>query len=158
VFTEQPWSTPTYVPPRCAQNCALRRYVHVLLLVANVILKFGVCRFPNDFAACNHRYSGLVHTLSPLRQGFSPMVSSAPAWSCHQHQLERLLLGFLDLFSRVCRARRGLIRKYDLFMCRRCFSQYATQIGFQKVTWSGIIFLVTHCMTLRRPHSLSCRC
>ncbi|OAO14462.1 40S ribosomal protein S29 [Blastocystis sp. ATCC 50177/Nand II] len=35
--------------------------------------------------------------------------------------------------SRCCRAcgnRRGLIRKYDLFLCRRCFREQAPKIGF----------------------------
>ncbi|KAI5171470.1 small subunit ribosomal protein S29e [Nematocida sp. LUAm3] len=38
--------------------------------------------------------------------------------------------------SRECRScfnHRGLIRKYDLFMCRRCFREYALDIGFQKI-------------------------
>ena len=33
---------------------------------------------------------------------------------------------------RVCSARIGLIRKYHLFICRRCFREYATDIGFIK--------------------------
>ena len=37
------------------------------------------------------------------------------------------------LHSRVCAARRGLIRKYHLYMCRRCFREKAVQIGFKKV-------------------------
>ncbi|KAM7457660.1 hypothetical protein BLSTO_01581 [Blastocystis sp. subtype 1] len=38
--------------------------------------------------------------------------------------------------SRCCRAcgnRRGLIRKYDLFLCRRCFREQAPKIGFVHV-------------------------
>lgn len=34
---------------------------------------------------------------------------------------------------RVCHTTRGLIRKYHLDMCRRCFRERATQIGFVKV-------------------------
>ena len=34
--------------------------------------------------------------------------------------------------SRVCNSRRGLIRKYGLDMCRRCFREYAIDIGFVK--------------------------
>ena len=34
--------------------------------------------------------------------------------------------------SRVCNGKRGLIRKYGLDMCRRCFREYATNIGFVK--------------------------
>jgi len=37
-------------------------------------------------------------------------------------------------FSRVCNNTRGLIRKYHLDMCRRCFREYATDIGFRKVS------------------------
>jgi small subunit ribosomal protein S29e len=36
--------------------------------------------------------------------------------------------------SRSCRAcftHRGLIRKYDLMICRRCFREYAGDIGFR---------------------------
>ncbi|DAZ93033.1 TPA: hypothetical protein N0F65_012991 [Lagenidium giganteum] len=33
---------------------------------------------------------------------------------------------------RVCHTTRGLIRKYSLNMCRRCFRERATQIGFVK--------------------------
>lgn len=38
--------------------------------------------------------------------------------------------------SRSCRAcfnHRGLIRKYDLYLCRRCFREYAGDIGFKKL-------------------------
>lgn len=35
--------------------------------------------------------------------------------------------------SRVCTARCGLIRKYHLFVCRRCFRERAAQIGFLKL-------------------------
>lgn len=35
--------------------------------------------------------------------------------------------------SRVCFNHHGLIRKYGLNICRRCFRQYAKDIGFQKV-------------------------
>ncbi|CAH3134431.1 unnamed protein product [Pocillopora meandrina] len=34
---------------------------------------------------------------------------------------------------RVCFNHHGLIRKYGLNICRRCFRQYAKDIGFQKV-------------------------
>lgn len=32
--------------------------------------------------------------------------------------------------SRACGNRRGLIRKYDLMLCRRCFREQAPKIGF----------------------------
>ncbi|VDO47940.1 unnamed protein product [Onchocerca flexuosa] len=35
-------------------------------------------------------------------------------------------------FSRVCSNHHGLIRKYGLNMCRRCFREYASDIGFKK--------------------------
>ena len=40
-----------------------------------------------------------------------------------------LLLGYL-ISSRACGNRRGLIRKYDLMLCRRCFREQAPKIGF----------------------------
>ncbi|GJQ08359.1 hypothetical protein GpartN1_g3296.t1 [Galdieria partita] len=33
---------------------------------------------------------------------------------------------------RVCSARSGLIRKYGLNLCRRCFREQAKYIGFEK--------------------------
>ncbi|RVD93275.1 40S ribosomal S29 [Tubulinosema ratisbonensis] len=34
---------------------------------------------------------------------------------------------------RSCFTYRGLIRKYELNMCRRCFREYADKIGFKKL-------------------------
>ena len=34
---------------------------------------------------------------------------------------------------RVCAHQAGLIRKYDINMCRQCFREYAKDIGFLKV-------------------------
>ena len=34
---------------------------------------------------------------------------------------------------RRCNAHKGLIRKYGLDLCRRCFREKATEIGFQKL-------------------------
>ncbi|KAF7728089.1 40S ribosomal protein S29 [Apophysomyces ossiformis] len=34
---------------------------------------------------------------------------------------------------RVCAHRAGLIRKYNLNICRQCFREYANDIGFHKV-------------------------
>ncbi|KAK4534294.1 hypothetical protein CDCA_CDCA01G0319 [Cyanidium caldarium] len=34
---------------------------------------------------------------------------------------------------RVCTARQGLIRKYGLNLCRRCFREQAEKIGFEKL-------------------------
>jgi len=35
---------------------------------------------------------------------------------------------------RICAARQGLIRKYGLNVCRRCFRERAGDIGFKKVS------------------------
>lgn len=44
--------------------------------------------------------------------------------------------------SRVCGNRQGLIRKYELMMCRQCFRERANQIGFQKVNYPPTKMLV----------------
>ena len=45
-----------------------------------------------------------------------------------------ILFIYLFIFwSRVCANHHGIIRKYGLNMCRRCFRQYAGDIGFKKV-------------------------
>ncbi len=33
---------------------------------------------------------------------------------------------------RICGTTRGLIRKYELYICRRCFRERAEEIGFFK--------------------------
>ncbi|MDP3742683.1 MAG: 30S ribosomal protein S14 [Candidatus Micrarchaeota archaeon] len=33
---------------------------------------------------------------------------------------------------RFCATARGLIRKYQLYVCRRCFREKAEEIGFKK--------------------------
>jgi len=33
---------------------------------------------------------------------------------------------------RVCRGNAGLIRKYNLYVCRRCFKDIAEKMGFKK--------------------------
>jgi len=33
---------------------------------------------------------------------------------------------------RICGNRRALIRKYDLYICRRCFREVGEQLGFRK--------------------------
>jgi len=37
--------------------------------------------------------------------------------------------------GRACGNRRGLIRKYDLMLCRRCFREQAPKIGFIHVIY-----------------------
>jgi len=34
---------------------------------------------------------------------------------------------------RFCEAKRGLIRKYNLYICRRCFNDFAGELGFKKL-------------------------
>jgi small subunit ribosomal protein S29e len=34
---------------------------------------------------------------------------------------------------RFCGTQRGLIRKYNLYICRRCFKDYAKDLGFKKL-------------------------
>lgn len=38
---------------------------------------------------------------------------------------------------RVCNTTHGLIRKYGLMTCRRCFRENANMIGFHKYRWSA---------------------
>ncbi|RLG69670.1 MAG: 30S ribosomal protein S14 [Candidatus Iainarchaeum archaeon] len=33
---------------------------------------------------------------------------------------------------RICKNNKGLIRKYGLMICRRCFKDYAEKLGFKK--------------------------
>ncbi len=33
---------------------------------------------------------------------------------------------------RFCGTQKGLIRKYNLYICRRCFKDYAEKLGFRK--------------------------
>ena len=33
---------------------------------------------------------------------------------------------------RFCGTQNGLIRKYNLYICRRCFNDYAEELGFKK--------------------------
>ncbi|GKT84980.1 40S ribosomal protein S29 [Colletotrichum tofieldiae] len=42
------------------------------------------------------------------------------------------VLTFFPLPSRVCKHTAGLIRKYDLNLCRQCFREKAKDIGFNK--------------------------
>ncbi|KAJ5344537.1 hypothetical protein N7452_002541 [Penicillium brevicompactum] len=44
---------------------------------------------------------------------------------------------------RVCSHRAGLIRKYGMNICRQCFREKSTDIGFNKVRSYSIIHLST---------------
>lgn len=35
---------------------------------------------------------------------------------------------------RRCGRKQGLIRKYDIYLCRQCFREIARNIGFEKYT------------------------
>ncbi|KAJ3458504.1 hypothetical protein MRS44_012613 [Fusarium solani] len=50
-------------------------------------------------------------------------------------RLERKYADILSLCSRVCKHKAGLIRKYDLNLCRQCFREKAKDIGFNKVSF-----------------------
>lgn len=61
--------------------------------------------------------------------------------------------------SRVCTHKAGLIRKYGLNICRQCFREKSSDIGFAKVTIFPSLFLPsrllhhnlqTPCITNRR--------
>ncbi|WAR19475.1 RS29-like protein [Mya arenaria] len=47
------------------------------------------------------------------------------------------------MLNRVCKNTHGLIRKYGLNMCRRCFREYAADIGFRK-SFSPIGVVLPH--------------
>lgn len=47
-----------------------------------------------------------------------------------QKTIERKKFGKGSRSCRACFTYRGLIRKYDLMLCRRCFREYADKIGF----------------------------
>jgi small subunit ribosomal protein S14 len=34
---------------------------------------------------------------------------------------------------RFCGTQKGLIRKYNLYICRRCFNDHAEELGFKKL-------------------------
>ena len=42
-------------------------------------------------------------------------------------------------YSRVCAHKAGLIRKYGLNVCRQCFREKSTDIGFIKVRTFGVL-------------------
>ncbi|EPR79109.1 40S ribosomal protein S29 [Spraguea lophii 42_110] len=45
--------------------------------------------------------------------------------------VERKDFGRTNRRCRACFAYNGVIRKYDLMICRRCFREYAGDIGFK---------------------------
>jgi ribosomal protein S14 len=51
----------------------------------------------------------------------------------------------MDTHSRVCTHKAGLIRKYGLNICRQCFREKSSDIGFTKV-----LILLIYAMWCRR--------
>ncbi|KAH7975340.1 hypothetical protein HPB52_000601 [Rhipicephalus sanguineus] len=47
-------------------------------------------------------------------------------------------------YCRVCANHHGLIRKYGLNICRRCFRQYAADIGFKKVLLMSLVMFASN--------------
>lgn len=37
-----------------------------------------------------------------------------------------------DRICKICSVRKGMIRKYNLWICRRCFKDNAQRLGFEK--------------------------
>lgn len=69
-----------------------------------------------------------VHTRNGIT--YCPQCSDTCKESCFPDSLHN----FSSYCSRVCKNTHGLIRKYGLNMCRRCFREYADDIGFKKVS------------------------
>jgi len=66
-----------------------------------------------------------LNTLSPI---FLPrVVGIQPQWLDHPRRF-----GKGSRECRICTARQGLIRKYNIMICRRCFRENAKEIGFVK--------------------------
>lgn len=57
---------------------------------------------------------------------------------------------------RVCFARSGLIRKYGLNLCRRCFREQAKYIGFEKVREPSLILVSTFDISLIVSVNIGC--
>jgi len=38
-----------------------------------------------------------------------------------------------DVVCKICGNSRGLIRKYNIYLCRRCFKDNALKLGFKKL-------------------------
>lgn len=76
--------------------------------------------------------AGTIYLLPP-RTRKSPKATGG---NFHDNaRLERKYADILSLCSRVCKHKAGLIRKYDLNLCRQCFREKAKDIGFNKVSF-----------------------
>lgn len=109
--------------------------------------RFAVpCPFPVAFSRL-HRYLLLPAdhallsppTTPPVPVALRPLTSlllvtmgHAAVWNSHPKGY-----GKGSRACRVCGSKIGLIRKYSLDICRRCFRENANAIGFHKVRWVG---------------------
>lgn len=73
-----------------------------------------------------HLRQGLPQLVRFLSTDFPPLDRSGLKGSCE-------LTYDFSLYSRVCKHKAGLIRKYDLNLCRQCFREKAKDVGFNKV-------------------------
>ncbi|XP_021340040.1 40S ribosomal protein S29-like [Mizuhopecten yessoensis] len=56
------------------------------------------------------------------------IMGFANIWNAHPRKF-----GPGSRYCRVCKNTHGIIRKYGLNMCRRCFREYSDDIGFKKL-------------------------
>ncbi|KAI6184410.1 40S ribosomal protein S29 [Aphelenchoides bicaudatus] len=77
---------------------------------------------PNDFSSFQICYQPLLSYLCQSKK--SIMAFGSPI---HRKY------GAGSRTCRVCNNHHGLIRKYSLNLCRRCFREYANDIGFKKL-------------------------
>ncbi|RCI08827.1 hypothetical protein L249_4827 [Ophiocordyceps polyrhachis-furcata BCC 54312] len=70
------------------------------------------------------------------RKSLSDHQHHAPATMSHQSvwNSRPRSYGKGSRSCRVCKHRAGLIRKYDLNLCRQCFREKSKDIGFNKVS------------------------
>ncbi|KAJ5138331.1 uncharacterized protein N7515_003179 [Penicillium bovifimosum] len=56
---------------------------------------------------------------------------------------------------RVCTHRAGLIRKYGMNICRQCFREKSTDIGFTKVRFNPSLDSATHSPPTSEYHTIT---
>lgn len=49
-----------------------------------------------------------------------------------KEELPKILAAKKKRKCRVCKGNAGLVRKYNLYVCRRCFKDIAGKLGFKK--------------------------
>ena len=55
---------------------------------------------------------------------------------------------------RQCTCQMGLIRKYDLMLCRKCFRESANIIGFTKTRWLYLTHVISANILLKEQYYL----